>query len=88
MSNYPLVKFVDSPAVGATVRLDLNDGSVSAPRRVEADFDLGVPTLEGDPDAVGQVFGFRSPRFTVQVKGTKANALAFVSALSDRKSVV
>lgn len=82
MSNYPLVKFVDAPAVGATVRLDLNDGSASAPRRVEAEFDLGVPTLEGDPDAVGQVFGFRSPRFTVQVRGTKANALAFVSALS------
>jgi hypothetical protein len=82
VSSYPLVKFVDSPAVGATVRLDLNDAAAAASRRVEADFDLGVPTLEGDPDAVGQQFGFRSPRFTVQVKGTKANALAFVSALS------
>lgn len=80
--TYPQVKFVDSPAVAATVRLDLSDGTATASRRVEADFDLGVPTLEGDPDAVGQVFGFRSPRFTVQVKGTKANALAFVSALS------
>lgn len=82
MSNYPLVKFVDSPAVGATVRLDLNDGSATAPRRVEADIDFGVTAIEGEPDAVGQAFGFRSPRLTVQVKGTKANALAFVSALS------
>lgn len=80
--TYPLVKFVDGPSAGATVRLDLNDTTASAPRGVESDFDLGVPTLEGDPDAVGQVFGFRSPRFTVQVKGSKANALAFVSALS------
>jgi hypothetical protein len=82
MSSYPRVQFVDSPAVGATVRLDLNDGSGAASRRIEADFDPGVPTLEGDPDAVGQTFGFRSPRFTVQVKGAKSDALAFVSALS------
>jgi hypothetical protein len=81
VSTWPLVKFVDSPSTSATVRFDCNDLNAAAPRRV-ADFDPGVPTLEGDPDAIGQQWGFRSPSVTVRFKGTKANALAALSALS------
>jgi hypothetical protein len=81
MSTWPLVKFVDSPSATATVRFDCNDLQATAPRQA-VEFDPGVPTLEGDPDAVGQRWGFRSPSLTVRVKGTKANALATLSALS------
>jgi hypothetical protein len=81
VSTWPLVKFVDSPSTSATVRFDCNDLNATASRRV-VDFDPGVPTLEGDPDAVGQQWGFRSPSVTVRVKGTKAVALAALSALS------
>lgn len=80
--SYPQFRFVDAPSTSATLRLDLNDAGATAGRGVEEDFDLGAPTLEGDPDAVGQTFGFRTLSIPVQITGTKANALAFVSALS------
>lgn len=81
MSSYPLVKFVDSPSTSATVRYDCNDQAATPAKKV-TDFDPGVPTLEGDPDAVGQSFGFRSPQIVHTIKGTKAQAMAALSAVS------
>lgn len=81
MSSYPLVKFVDSPATSAVVRYDCND-QVGTPAKKVTDFDPGVPTLEGDPDAVGQQWGFRSPQIVHTIKGTKAQAMAALSAVS------
>lgn len=71
MSSYPLVKFVDSPSTSATVRYDCNDQAGTPVKKV-LEFDPGVPTLEGDPDAVGQQWGFRSPSITHTIKGTNA----------------
>lgn len=81
MSSWPLVKFVDAPSTSATVRFDCNDRQATASRTV-AEFDPGVPTLEGEPGARGQQWGFRSPSLLVRIKGTKAAALAALSALS------
>lgn len=82
MSNWPLVQFVDAPDPDAAVRYDFNAGDADAPRRVGDDFTLGVPTLDGDPDAVGQSWGVRSPSFTQRIKGPKAAALEALGALS------
>lgn len=79
MSTWPLVKFVDSPSTSATVRFDCNDRQLG---RTVASFDPGVPTLEGDPNAVGQTWGFRAPSIAQRIKGTKAVALAALSALA------
>lgn len=79
--TWPLVKFVDAPSVSANVRMDCNDVTASASRRV-AGFDPGVPALTGDPDGVGQAFGLRQPTLTVRFKGSKANAMAALSAFS------
>lgn len=81
MSSWPLVKYVDSPAVGAVVRYDFND-QAGTPSKKVTEFDPGVPTLEGDPDAVGQQWGFRSPQIVHTIKGTKAQAMAALSAVS------
>lgn len=85
MSSYPLVKYVDSPAAAAVVRYDFNDQNpnlVTSPAKKVTSFDPGVPTLEGDPDAVGQSWGFRSPSIVHTIKGTKAQAMAALSLLS------
>lgn len=81
MSTWPLVKFVDSPSTTATVRYDCNDQAATPVKKV-TEFDPGVPTLEGEPDAVGQQWGFRSPRIVHTIKGTKAQAMAALSAVS------
>jgi hypothetical protein len=85
VSSYPLVKYVDSPATTATVRYDFNDQTpnlATSPAKKVTEFDPGVPTLEGDPDAVGQTWGFRSPSITHTIRGTKAQAMAALSAVS------
>src|SRR4051812_35987491 len=85
MSSWPLVKYVDAPATTATVRYDFNDqvpNPATGPAKKVTDFDPGVPTLEGDPDAVGQSWGFRSPSITHTIKATKAQAMAALSAVS------
>lgn len=81
MSSYPLVKYVDAPATTAVVRYDFNDQAATPAKKV-TEFDPGVPTLEGDPDAVGQSWGFRSPQIVHTIKGTKAQAMAALSAVS------
>lgn len=85
MSSWPLVKYVDSAATTATVRYDFNDQNpnpATGPAKKVTEFDPGVPTLEGEPDAVGQQWGFRSPSITHTIKGTKAQAMAALSAVS------
>jgi hypothetical protein len=81
VSSFPLVKYVDSPATTATVRYDFND-QTGTPAKKVTEFDPGVPTLEGDPDAVGQQWGFRTPSITHTIRGTKAQAMAALSAVS------
>jgi hypothetical protein len=81
MSSWPLVKYVDSPATTATVRYDFND-QAATPVKKATEFDPGVPTLEGDPDAVGQQWGFRSLSITHTIKGTKAQAMAQLSLVA------
>jgi hypothetical protein len=81
MSSWPLVKYVDSPSTTATVRYDFNDQAATPVKKV-TEFDPGVPTLEGDPDAVGQQWGFRSPSIVHVIKGTKAQAMAALSLVS------
>jgi hypothetical protein len=85
VSSYPLVKYVDSPAATAVVRYDFNDQKPfpeTNPIKKVTAFDPGVPTLEGDPDAVGQQWGLRSPSITHTIKGTKAQAMAALTLLS------
>jgi hypothetical protein len=82
MSSWPLVQFVDGPSPDANVRYDFNDASAAAGRTVGREFTLGVPTLEGEPDAVGQSWGFRSPSFPQMITGPKAAALESLGALS------
>lgn len=79
--TWPRVRFMAAPSSIAAVRYDCNDLQAAAPRRV-VEFDPGVPTLQGDPDSIGQQWGFRSPSLVQRVKGTKAQALAALSALS------
>lgn len=81
MSSFPLVKYVDSPSTTATVRYDFNDQAATPSKKV-TEFDPGVPTLEGDPDAVGQQWGFRTPSITHTIRGTKAQAMAALAAVS------
>lgn len=76
---YPLIKFVDSPDVDATVRLDLNDEDAWP---AADDFDLGSPALLGDPDGVGSLYGNRTLKFTWVIKGPKPAALRRQSALA------
>jgi len=72
MPTYPLVKFVDSPAVGAVVRLDLN----TAPLRVTAEFDPGSPSLEGTR------YGPRQLGVPLRLEGTKAVTQPVLSSLA------
>lgn len=81
--SFPLVKFVDSPKPTAAVRFDFNVESSDAPRRVGGEgFTLGVPTLEGDPDAVEVSYGWRELLVPHRVNGSKQSALAVLSTLS------
>lgn len=82
MATWPLGRFVDRPALDALVRYECNAADASAPRRMTSDFTLGAPTLDGDPDAVGVSWGFRSPSFTQRVKGPKRAALEALAGLS------
>lgn len=86
-SAYPSFKLVTEPNDStSTVLLDFNDGAPSggaAPRRVLTEgFSLGTPELEGDPDAIDPLWGDRTITVPVEVKGTKAQALAFFGLLS------
>ena len=76
---YPLVQFVDSVDVSATVRLDLQAGPVS----IDADgFSLGAPSMEGDPGGIGVEDGFRKISLPAVVEGDKGEALAVLSKLA------
>lgn len=81
---YPLLKFVDAPAVGATVRLDLNPGTSAASGNgiVEEGFSFGAPELEGEPGATGRRWGSRRLTIPLEVVGNRATALAALAALS------
>lgn len=85
-SEYPSLKFVTAPDNAATVLLDLFDDNPSggaAPRSVLTEgFSLGVPELEGDPDAIDPLYGPREVTVPVEVRGSKAQALALLSSLS------
>lgn len=81
--TYPKVRFVSAPDPDATVLFDCNADMEPAPRSVLADgFSLGAPTLQGDPRAMGVVYGDRELSFTLRVEGSKGDALACLSALA------
>lgn len=79
--SYPLCKFVDAPNVGAAVLFDFNLGSWATGDTwlMHDGFSLGAPTLEGDPDAYGVQYGFRTLSFAIVLEATYADA-AKVSA--------
>lgn len=78
--SWPRIRFVDEPSTGAAVRLDLSNDGVAWVGAEE--FKFGVPTFEGGPDAVGVEYGYRQLSFTVHLQGSKATALASLSALA------
>jgi hypothetical protein len=78
VTYYPLVQFVDSVDVSATVRLDLQTDAVS----VEDGFSLGSASMGGDPGGIGVEYGFRQISLPVLVAGDKGEALAVLSKLS------
>jgi hypothetical protein len=81
--SYPLGRLVAAPDPAAAILYDFNDRDADAERWIEAQgFTLGVPTLEGDPDAVGVTYGYRQPGLSHKIKGSKQDALAALSALS------
>lgn len=81
--TYPLARVVDAPDPSATVRYDFSDEDAVAPRRVTPEgFTLGVPTLQGDPDSVGFLYGWRKPFVPHRIKGEKRDALEALAVLS------
>lgn len=81
--RYPNLRLVTGPSEDATVLFDLCDEDAAAPRWVLADgFSLGAPELEGDPDAVDPLYGPRTIEATLEVQGTKSEALGLLSNLA------
>lgn len=78
------LQFVDQPSTSATVRYDFNStaGAAQCYPLQGAGLDLGVPTFDGQPGGVGGYYGYRQQAFTQRVNGSRAVALAKISALS------
>lgn len=76
-SQYPYIQFVATPDVGATLRYDFNDGTTEV-----ASIDLGVPTLEGEPDGVNVQFGYRTLTIVQEVVADRPTALDRLSSLA------
>lgn len=82
---YPKVQFVAAPEPDAAVRFDFNAAGTWADDRTwpkHDGFSLGVPTLEGDPDAVGVEYGLRQLTFNVMVEANHATAQSIMSKLA------
>jgi hypothetical protein len=80
---YPVAQFVSAPDVDADVRFDLNSDFGDAKCTLNADgFSLGAPTLDGDPTAVGAVYGERTLTLTPRLTGTKGAVLTALTGLS------
>lgn len=78
-SLYPLIQFVETPDVDATVRHDWNPGG-------EADvpasgLSLGTPSRQGDPGAFNPDWRWRQIQLTQRVNDYKSGALATLSSL-------
>src|SRR5690349_258414 len=82
--NYPSIQFVDGPSATATLRYDFHQSTASL-RTLPlggGGLDLGAPSYSGEPGGVGSVYGYRSLRLTQRIIGSKAQALARMSALA------
>lgn len=75
------IAFVDSPATGATVRLDLSNpaGGVYQAR---GGLDIGAPDLLGGSESVGSEYGLREITVTVHLVASKAVALTAQAAVA------
>lgn len=83
--TYPLVRLVSGPTPDAEILLDLSDMDAPAPRAPESEgWSIGYPEIQGDPDALFVQYGLRFLEHVLQVRGTKAQALAFQSQLGRR----
>lgn len=83
MAN-PIVQFVDSISTTAALRYDFaQTGPNFRTLALGADaIDFGVATFDGEPEGVGGRYGYRQIQFTQRIMGTRAVALARMSALS------
>lgn len=78
--TWPKVAFVDAPSLTATVRLDLSTDDVYIDGD---DLATGVPTLSGDPGAVGVDWGYREGlSLPVVIEGDKTTALTVLQAIA------
>lgn len=77
-TGWPRLRFVDAAEVSANVRYDLNSGP-SAP--LADGWSMGVPSLDGDPDALGVEWGRRTLSFTQRVYGEREDALSHLNRL-------
>lgn len=84
MADILTLQFVDGPSATATLRYDFNvkNASFYAHPLASGGLDLGAPEWSGEPEGVGGVYGYRQMRFTQRVEGTKAVAMARMSALA------
>lgn len=81
---YPSLQFVDSVSSSAALRYDFNTSTATFQTKLlgGGDLDLGVPTFTGEPGGVGAYYGYRQMRFVQRIIGTKATAIAKMSALA------
>lgn len=74
--SYPQVQFVAAPEDGAEVLFDFNDNFGDAPSAiVHGSFNLGVPSVEGDPDGLGVQYGPREASFSLLIYGNRHAAM-------------
>lgn len=70
--TYPQVQFVAAPEDGAAVLFDFNDNFGDAPAQIlDKTFNLGTPSVEGDPDGLGVQYGPRTLAFTLLIFGNR-----------------
>ncbi|GAA1909418.1 hypothetical protein GCM10009737_08360 [Nocardioides lentus] len=89
---WPRVRFVDAPRPDARVRFDFYDtdpdgdvdggGERVVTSVADEGWSLGVPSLVGDPDGIGAVYGTRELAFTLAVEGPRTLAVAKQSELA------
>src|SRR5690606_25467025 len=80
--TYPLVQLVDTPEETAEVLFDFNTGWAAGNHVRAPGFTLGVPQIEGDPDAIGVEYGPRAVTFTGDIVGPRAETLTALAQLS------
>lgn len=85
MTDYPLVRFVDSPDKTAAVRFDFhrNDGEGGTRAWSDrAEWSWQPGTLLGEPDGTGSDYSLGRLDLTLYISGSRADALRTMSALA------